>query len=1098
MPRTPLHALNWSSEHEVYECSTRGQVVHRFQAGDDDAWQTWLDGVTSLAFHGRSGSLNVYQEQRSRGGSYWYAYHTDRDGIRKRYLGQTAQVTLARLEEIAQALASAPPSITRAASPAHHESERSLPLATKLTPPRLPRSLVARQRLLAVLDEALATPLTLISATAGWGKTTLLAAWAHQHQGHAAWLSLDELENSPSCFWELVIAALRCCGRYDSGLGETTLALLKSPQPPALSTAVTALLHELESQEAQTIPPARSAPSVPSAPRVPVVLVLDDYHLIEESAVHESLRFFLEHLPPHLHVILSSRVDPDLPLARLRARGALTEIRLDDLRFREEEAQHLLGHLLSPALSDDEVGQLTQRTEGWVAGLQLAALALQKRADRADRAAFLQAFTGGQRYLLDYVQEDILARLPTNMHDFLLQTAILSRLDAGVCQAVTAAPDRRTCQQMLERLERANLFLVPLDEERRWYRLHDLFREALLAALEQTQPDRAQTLHRRAASYFEAHGQRADAIIHRLAAADFQSAARLMEQAAEQFWERGETAMLAHWVLALPRSLVREHARLVLTVALYLLNTVTYAAAEQRARTHAEVRQLMARVETALGPRVLTAAGDESSGCNSAPHAAGDAAEEARLHRHLRVLRMYLEVLEAAARGEHERLGRMQPKIEEIQDALDRDEDEEAIWRLMPLSYTFVLHYTVRQEGALMLPRLLDAKRQVSQSGSHFAAIKVMQYLAIAAFDAGQLRLAYEESSAALQLIEQIAGYVVLKGYFEMVQVEALYQWNRLAEARNRLHTVLRDATMRQHLDVLGGSYFALLRVELASGNRSAAEEALRGLEDLVRHEGFGTYPGVLPSIRALWHLALGRVAEAAAWAADVVFHEGAWESSRYFEFRLVIRTYFAQHRWGEALELLERWSGHLDLSGNIGITIMLLAQLLVALHHTDHSSQAREVAARLFALTEPEGYLRMYLDEGEPMRQALLGLLPPRARARAHPPASPTAPGIADTSDAHAAYISTLVAAFERGQPNPETSLESRVSGSPVPALTLTRREQEVLRLLAEGASNQEIAQVLMIELSTVKKHVSNLLGKLGATNRTQAIAQARARALL
>ncbi len=321
------------------------------------------------------------------------------------------------------------------------------------------------------------------------------------------------------------------------------MALLQSPQPPPLSTILTALLHELESREAH---PA------------PIVLILDDYQVIEEQAIHQGMSFFLEHLPAHLHLILASRVDPDLPLARWRVRGQLTEIRADDLRFQEVEASQYLGQMLSPPLSEEEVRRLVSRTEGWIAGLHLAALTLQKR---EDRAAFLQAFTGSQRYLLDYVQEEILARLPTSVRDFLLHTAILSRLDASVCQAVTAEPERRVSQQMLEWLERANLFLVSLDEERRSYRLHDLFREALLSALHTTHPESVPVLHHRAASFYEAQGEWAEAITHALQAADYSTAARLMEQTVEQFWLRGEAATIARWVLALPDRFWRANMR---------------------------------------------------------------------------------------------------------------------------------------------------------------------------------------------------------------------------------------------------------------------------------------------------------------------------------------------------------------------------------------------------------------------------------------------------------------------------------------------------------------------------------------------------------
>jgi LuxR family maltose regulon positive regulatory protein len=1070
MSRAPLHALIWSREQRLYELYTQGQLGQRFRPAEEAAWLAWLREVSSFAFHGLSGSLNVYQERRPRGGAYWYAYHTSQGRTRKRYLGRTETLSLARLEETAQTL-------LREQKPAQALDQGMLVLSGRLAPPRLPKALVEREHLLATLDGALATPLTLLCAPAGFGKTTLLSAWASRHTAQIAWLSLDELDNTPTRFWVSLITALRCCEKCTPNVGETTMALLQSPQPPPLSTILSALLHELESREAH---PA------------PIVLMVDDYQVIEEQAIHEGMSFFLEHLPAKVHLILSSRMDPDLPLARWRVRGQLTEIRATDLRFQESEASQYLGQMLSPPLSEEEVRQLVSRTEGWIAGLHLAALTLQKR---ADRAAFLQAFTGSQRYLLDYVQQEILARLPNNVRDFLLHTAILSRLDASVCQAVTAEPERRVSQQMLEWLERANLFLVSLDEERRSYRLHDLFREALLSALHTTHPERVPVLHRRAASFYEAQGEWTEAITHALEAADYSTAARLMEQTAEQFWVHGEAATIAHWVLALPEVLVREHARLLLTTALYLLNTVVQTTREQRERRYQEARQLMARVETSLQAQT-----DETSSQISATGAdAGDvdreahAAEHALLQWRLRLLRRFMAVIEATASGDFERLSSMQDVIEE---ALDHD--EEAVWLTVPLGGRFTIQYTVRCEGAQLLPRLLEVKERVSRSASRYASIKVRQWLALAAVRSGQLRLAYEEGQAALNLIEQMKGFALLKGYFEIALAQVCYQWNRLEEARDLLRMVVHNAAAWQQLELLAWGYADLIQAELARRDRPAAQQALHEVEQLVQRERFGIYPGWLPTMQAHCWLAQGQLEAASNWAASVVFPEGAWEGRLYGAFPVVIRVYFAERRWREALDLLERWSGHLDRPANIEITIIFLAQSLVALHQSDKSEQARAIAARLFALTEPEGYLRVYLDEGEPMRQALLALLTSHSRQQELAPST-------------AAYISKLLAAFEYEKQDASTSVVTATTPQPalssarqasavsfVPGVSLTRREQEVLHLLAAGASNQEIAQTLVISLDTVKKHVSNLLGKLGASSRTQAIIQARALSLL
>src|SRR6266516_759481 len=309
-------------------------------------------------------------------------------------------------------------------------------LVTKFTIPPVHSLLLQRSHLLTVLDQSRSFPLTLLSASAGFGKTTLLSTWASQSTSQVAWLTLDEQDNDPTRFWAYVIAALRHSG---SPVGEATPALLTS--------ALTALINELAALAQDT------------------ALILDDYHLIREQAIHESLQFMLDHLPPCLHLLLASRADPQLPLARLRARGQVVEIRETDLRLSGEEAARFLTQIMNLSLSAEEISRLETRTEGWITGLQLAALSLRRH---ADVSAFIQAFTGSHRLILYYMQEEILEPLPQLQQRFLLQTSVLERMNAEVCQALTGEP---ASQQILESLERANLFLVPLDEERRWYRL---------------------------------------------------------------------------------------------------------------------------------------------------------------------------------------------------------------------------------------------------------------------------------------------------------------------------------------------------------------------------------------------------------------------------------------------------------------------------------------------------------------------------------------------------------------------------------------------------------------------------------------------------
>lgn len=1098
MPRAPLHALTWSSEQHLYECSTQGQVVCRFQAGDDTAWLAWLDGITSLAFHGRSGSLNVYQEKRPRGGRYWYAYHTDRDGIRKRYLGPTAQVTLPGLEATARALrtlASAPPPSTlvptRASTPAAASDAAArravgqpllpvLLIATKLTPPRLPAVLVERPRLLSALDGALATPLTLLAASAGWGKTTLLAAWASRQSRQKipiAWLSLDELDNSPTRFWTALIVALRRTACAAPDLGETALALLQSPQPPPLSACLAVLLQDLENRTGTA--------QLPS-----IVMVLDDYQVISDPTIHESLTFWLEHLPAHVHVVLASRVDPDLPLARLRVRGQLTELRAADLHFRPAEASVLLQQAVGASLSEEEVAALQRRTEGWAAGLQLAALSLRQR-QQDDRSVWIAAWTGSQRYLLDYVQEEILSRQPEDLQRFLLQTAVLTRLSAPLCQAVLAAPelDSQTCQRMLEALERANMFLVPLDEERRWYRLHDLFREALLSRLSAQEPTLLPQLHLRTARWYEAVGDLQEAIAHALAAPDYPYSARLIERAAPRCWLRGEAQTVQTWLAALPDAVLWHHARLALQATLRLLESLYNATEAGYAHARTQVEDTLTRLEALLRQHVAGIEGFEGIQGADQPGATPAAQEELEvIGRRLRLLRALIEARAILQRGDQAQLTHLAEEAERL------CHGEEISWQMIALALDFWLTEAFQREGTLLLPRLVRARMRAEEAGELLASVRVQAWLAHAYLHAAQWPQVEREGLAALALVAQSGVRTAWEGYLQSSLAEAYYAWNRLDEAEGALQEELRIAQEWQQVDLLTHSQVNLAQIALVRGDLAAADQALLQAEALVKHERFAFMASMVAAFRVQYWLAAGDLEAAQHWAEHAAFSPDRWDPNDFLALLTLVRVYLALRQYPQALDLLERFGAQLDQPGNVCHTVGWLAVQVVALHQTGQREQARPVLSRLLALTEPVGYLRVYFDLGEPMRQELQAFRLLHARQQEQPPAT-------------AAYVARLLAAFKdeaRGASRSQTVAPSPVPKpalapvSSTPNITLTRRELEVLRLLAEGVSNQEIAQTLMIELSTVKKHVSNLLSKLGVTSRTQAIAQARARALL
>ena len=431
-------------------------------------------------------------------------------------------------------------------------------LETKLYVPRPRRGLVLRPRLSERLDRGTASKLVLVSAPAGFGKTTLLTEWlAAGPAGErlAAWLSLDRGDNDPASFWAYVIAALRTVA---SGIGESALALLRAPQPPPVEAVLTALLNDVAAVAGN------------------IVLVLDDYHVIDVRGVQDGMAFLLDHLPPGLHVVIASRADPALPLARLRARGELAEIRAADLRFTPDEAAAYLNGLVGLQLTARDVTVLEARTEGWIAALQLAALSMQ---GREDVTGFIDGFAGDDRYVVDYLAEEVLQRQPARVQSFLLQTSVLGRLSGPLCDAVTGQGGGKA---MLEALDRGNLFLVPLDDRRRWYRYHHLFADVLQARLLDEQPGQVPELHRRASAWYEQNGERSLAIGHALAAGDFGRAADLVELAIPAIRPTRQEAMVRRWLEELPDEVIRVRPVLSVTFAGALLNTDEIEGVEER------------------------------------------------------------------------------------------------------------------------------------------------------------------------------------------------------------------------------------------------------------------------------------------------------------------------------------------------------------------------------------------------------------------------------------------------------------------------------------------------------------------------------------
>jgi LuxR family maltose regulon positive regulatory protein len=911
VPKPSRYVLIWLHEREHYELHLHGQLHQCFQRGDDEAFSRWLKEHTAFAFVGKCGRISVLKEARSGGTGYWYAYRTQDRHTRKRYLGPSARVTFACLEQEAKALSRSPSARREAtgregrrpAASLQAEQRRAL-LSLKLSPPRLPGSLVERSRLLDELDAAFSHPLTLVSASAGSGKTTLLSAWVAlslrlqtsrgtkrraERRGAepaCAWLSLDSLDNDPIRFWLWVIAAVRTCLPT---FGEAARELLHSPQAPPLSTILVTLLDEMEQVGRD------------------IILLLDDYHVIEDQAIHEAMLFLLDHLPANVHLVLSTRTDPELPLSRFRVRGQMIEIRSSDLHFTREEATSFLVQSVGLPLSEEDAATLHQRTEGWIAGLQLAALSLRKR---QDLSGFVKEFAGSHRYLLDYVQQDILTRLPVPLQDFLLQTSIVTSMNAAVCQAVTARPTREECQQMLEEVERANLFVMPLDEQRQWYRFHDLFREALRARLQASQPELLPLLHIRAASFYEAAGELREASAHALAAPDYSLAASLMEQAAPQFWLSGEARTVHTWVFSLPDAILRAHLRLALGAALRFVNSVNLGNETLYVGMQIQMEQTFTRMDEILRRKRELSLSD---------------AEVALIQRRLRLLRALIEARAVVKRGDSERLRHLAQETEAL------PADSEVSWNMIPLSFTFWLHVMFEGEAASLISRLQIAKQVIIEAADRLMTIRVMSWLTRAYTYAAQLHLARQEALSALALVEQIGGRTPIEGFLYYSLLIVSYTQNRLEEASDWLKLMLRSAQDWQQVELLVMGELFSARLALARGDLEAAHQALHRLEALIEQEGYATHAPWVITLRVQLWLAEANLAQASEWAAQTTFSPETWDPLHRWEVLMLVRVSLAQQQRGQ-------------------------------------SEQAVRVATRLAQMTRSEGHARVYLDVGEPI----------------------------------------------------------------------------------------------------------------------------------
>jgi LuxR family maltose regulon positive regulatory protein len=900
-------------------------------------------------------------------------------------------------------------------------------LATKLHVPRPQLGFVPRPRLVEALGEGLARGRVLICAPAGFGKTSLLADWARGGGRPVAWLGLDAGDNDPARFWRYVVAAL---DQAQPGIAGRLGPLLGPPAPRSFKGLVTALINELAAQ------PGRDE----------VLLVLDDYHLVDAGAVHESVAFLLENLPPGLLLVVSGRADPPLPQARQRARGQLAELRAAELRFTTEEAAALLGAAAGPVLPDSAVVALRARTEGWAAGLQLAALSLR---GRTDAAGFVAAFSGSHRFVLDYLADEVLDGQPEQVRAFLLETSVLERLSGELCDAVTG---RSGSQAMLCHIERAGLFLVPLDEVRGWWRYHHLFADLLRARLEQEQSGRVQELHRAAAAWSDEHDLADDAVRHALAAGDAAWAARLVERHVETLLGRSEGATLRRWLSALPAESVRDRPRLCLAQA--------YGAA-----MGFQVEALEALLDDA--ERAFAVGGGEPYEASAGRPVSSLANVPAGI--------AFLRAVLARLRGDA---------------ALASDYNQQALAQLGEDDW--LMRYLVRWNQAVTdwldgrpgpaergLAGVLADLRAAGQFFAGFLAMRVC-------YDLGEVQRAQGHLDAALatyrEALEEAgeSSQTAITGPAHVGLAQVLYERDELTAA---LDHATRGVTLCQQLTFtqsLATGMAVLARIRQARGDAAAALEAMGEAGQVELSPQVVALLNPVPSQRALLLLAQGDVSAAAQWAkAAGLSPEDEPDYPREPAYLLLARVLLAQDRPGPALMLLQRLLATAASQGRIGNVIEIQALRALALVARGDPAGALGALAEAVTLACPQGYVRVFADEGAAMRALLTRLSAARKDLRA--PARGIDPD----------YLAGLLRAC--GQAGAAPPSRRAAAALPGMAEPLTDREVEVLLLLAAGRSNQRIAHELVVALDTVKKHVSHVLAKLGAANRTEAVARAR-----
>ncbi|MEM7738316.1 MAG: LuxR C-terminal-related transcriptional regulator [Deinococcota bacterium] len=883
-------------------------------------------------------------------------------------------------------------------------------LATKVYVPQPRANLVDRPRLLEALDTGLKRKLSLLAAPAGSGKTTLVSAWLATCKEPATWLSLDEDDSDLRRFLSYLANALE---QINPTLGQGLLAALESPQTPPTDTLLTGLINDISTLDARFI------------------LVLDDYHVIDNQDIDDALCFLIEHQPPQIHLVITTREDPQLPLSRLRVRGEMTEIRMSELRFTRHETDEFLNQVMGLALSASDIATLESRTEGWIASLHLAAISMRAQEDVSQ---FITSFSGSHHFVLDYLLAEILQHQSAAVQTFLLHTAILKRFCAPLCDSLMARSDS---QDTLDYLERAGLLLIPLDNERLWYRYHHLFADALRARLERLNAGYIPELHMRASQWFEQQGSLAEAIHHALDAKAYERAADVMERewslvGKQKFQSPANLA----WLRALPNTIITQRPILSLSYAWQLLNFGDL---------------------DAVAPHLAAAA----QGFQTLPNSPKQQAYLASLENAHAFL--------ASARHQPEHT------IHHAGRARDYANDNDDYSQGIASSLTGLAQLMLGDLDAAFV-RLADSSQRWLRAGNLMFAVSPTFALADIRLAQGRLHDATSCYQTTLQLIKE-RGQPKIQGTaeFHLGLSEIYREQGKSAEAHHHFQRSL-------DLGEATASPYWQYRVQLARASvyqsQSDYEAALTYLDAAEQVY----YPMPLPdrrpvaALKARVWLLQGDVDKAATWARERDLKVDDDVSFLLeFEHITLARLLMAQDRVEDASQLLSRLLAAAEKGGRMASVLEILVLQALLAHAQDKPLAGLEPLRRALTLAEPEGYVRLFTDEGAAMQQLL---------KEAH------------VQGAGSHYVSKLLD-FMNGTERQPTMI---AQATPQDKLVepLSGRELEVLQLIAEGLSNQEIAERLSVSLSTIKGHNHNIFGKLLVQRRTEAVAKARALALL